>query len=488
MNIEQAYKIHNQFQTYFDGYTLIGSSSLWMPFYKKEIEVEYAYLTNLTVLEEFVGKCVDCGIIKIIDIRKVLGIQEDFFISVTAPLIQDGFMTIIGERGDSGVIEFTPSGKELYASKVRHEQKKTNIEIFYDGVNECDKVEFLAKNSKVFFHRKDIVNGTDNNIVVNGRHFPAISQEEAEKQRISKYLSQAIKERLNADFEDLEEEKIEFIRSFKMLAERELFFKEYCFLIFKNSESSIEVLVVDLHSGAIESKFQQPIINLLNEKYFDSFFDLTQEIESSNVTKSVHIGIEEEFSKEKYDDLESVSGIMDEPLDVAAQGTDSSIQEVVKPTPVIKYIMNYEIRELFLKYLDEAQKSLLIISPWMNRYVINRDFMKKIQTLLERGVKIQIICGITSGDASKMDTRDNKTVEIANELREIGKNYGGLLSVDTNAETHEKLLICDEKYYINGSYNFLSYAAEDNKFFRNEGSTYTEDKEFIKSAVKRFNF
>ena len=87
-----------------------------------------------------------------------------------------------------------------------------------------------------------------------------------------------------------------------------------------------------------------------------------------------------------------------------------------------------------------------------------------------------------------MDTRDNKTVEIANELREIGKNYGGLLSVDTNAETHEKLLICDEKYYINGSYNFLSYAAEDNKFFRNEGSTYTEDKEFIKSAVKRFNF
>ena len=100
-------------------------------------------------------------------------------------------------------------------------------------------------------------------------------------------------------------------------------------------------MVIDLHSGAIESKFQQPIINLLNEKYFDSFFDLTQEIESSNVTESVHIGIEEEFSKEKYDDLESVSGIMDEPLDVAAQGTDSSIQEVVKPTPVIKYIMNY---------------------------------------------------------------------------------------------------------------------------------------------------
>mgnify|MGYP003620241349 FL=1 len=157
---------------------------MWMPFYKKEIEVEYAYLTNLTVLEEFVGKCVDCGIIKIRDIRKVLGIQEDFFISVTAPLIQDGFMTIIGERGDCGVIEFTPSGKELYASKVRHEQKKTNIEIFYDGVNECDKVEFLAKNSKDFFHRKDIVNGTDNNIVVNGRHFPAISQEEAKKNRI----------------------------------------------------------------------------------------------------------------------------------------------------------------------------------------------------------------------------------------------------------------------------------------------------------------
>ena len=71
MNIEQAYKIHNQFQTYFDGYTLIGSSSLWMPFYKKEIEVEYKtlYATRRT----YVSMMRQSDQISLEDIQDVVG-------------------------------------------------------------------------------------------------------------------------------------------------------------------------------------------------------------------------------------------------------------------------------------------------------------------------------------------------------------------------------------------------------------------------------
>ena len=136
--------------------------------------------------------------------------------------------------------------------------------------------------------------------------------------------------------------------------------------------------------------------------------------------------------------------------------------------------------------LKNAQKSLYIISPWMNNYVVNDQFKNQLIELLKRNVEIRIIYGINSPHNS--DERDVRTEKIAKELREIGKKYNNLLRLK-HGHTHEKLLICDEKYYMNGSYNFLSYSPDGDGYFRNEGCTYIESEMTAKAATEeRFNF
>lgn len=74
----------------------------------------------------------------------------------------------------------------------------------------------------------------------------------------------------------------------------------------------------------------------------------------------------------------------------------------------------------------------------------------------------------------------------------INKNFGNVNSLYQirkynvlNLQTHEKLCICDRKYYINGSFNFLSYSGEEkNNGFRNEGSTYSENRKLIDTVIK----
>ena len=69
----------------------------------------------------------------------------------------------------------------------------------------------------------------------------------------------------------------------------------------------------------------------------------------------------------------------------------------------------------------------------------------------------------------------------------MGKPYKNLFKI-SHGKTHEKLLICDRKYYINGSFNFLSYSGKFENKFRNEGSTYSENIRLIEETIKlRFN-
>ena len=151
-----------------------------------------------------------------------------------------------------------------------------------------------------------------------------------------------------------------------------------------------------------------------------------------------------------------------------------------------------EIRDKFIKAFSDAKYEFNIASPWMNNYVVNNDLINKMESLLIRGTSIKIAYGIEENSYnSKMDNKNTNSDRIAQKLKERFDIYGDKFTIK-KVNSHNKLLICDESYYLETSFNLLSFAGEydeNSKDTRGEGATYSTNLEVIKDLRNRyFNF
>ena len=155
---------------------------------------------------------------------------------------------------------------------------------------------------------------------------------------------------------------------------------------------------------------------------------------------------------------------------------------------------NEEIRHALLNSFTTAKETIYIISPWIASWVMGTFMDAIITSALNRGVSIKILYGIGnlkgSNTMSEFDKRRNdSTDKFAEILKNKYKKYGDKFSMQ-RGNTHGKLLICDETYYIIGSYNFLSfdgyYSSAD---VRHEMGDYSENRKQIAYYKRRyFNF
>jgi len=157
------------------------------------------------------------------------------------------------------------------------------------------------------------------------------------------------------------------------------------------------------------------------------------------------------------------------------------------------HLQNKEIRDNFIKAFSDTKHELNIASPWMNNYVVNDNLIEMMEDILLRGGTIKIIYGIGENSSShqfkKENNNKNKNSErIAEKLIEKFKSYGDRFKIK-KVNSHNKLLICDESYYIETSFNLLSFSGEydeDSKDTRDEGATYSTNIEVIKDLRQRY--
>lgn len=129
-------------------------------------------------------------------------------------------------------------------------------------------------------------------------------------------------------------------------------------------------------------------------------------------------------------------------------------------------------------YLIEAFKTavsnIYIVSPWVRNKVLEK-YKEYMESALKNGVNIYINYGIS--DKGKEDI-DKDAQKYFNELKKKYKN----LHIHGNSNTHSKILICDDKWVVSGSFNWLSYDGSDN---RNENSILSIDKNVIHENTQK---
>jgi len=202
----------------------------------------------------------------------------------------------------------------------------------------------------------------------------------------------------------------------------------------------------------------------------DSIEDLVEE--------KIESAVKREFERQKreIDDLfRRVNEIENNPQD------EEKIKAVGKKYDG-HFIYREDIRAKLELALSTAKGEIDIISPWLSENAINEKLIAMMEKALQKGVTIKIVYGYEGG------ALETKSRETANRLKRIYRKYGETFNI-RRINTHEKLLICDESFFMIGSYNLLSFGGRFDSNTRDEIMLFSKDSNLIQSLRKKhFNF
>lgn len=147
----------------------------------------------------------------------------------------------------------------------------------------------------------------------------------------------------------------------------------------------------------------------------------------------------------------------EEELKLLKKEQDSFIREK-EQNAQNKILVNQDIRNEFIKIINEAKTEIDIISPWMNKHVVDQILLDKLNRAAERGVSIKILYGIGTPNSSnnKEDkSRTKRSDDCARKIYSSIRNKDKIHIMKTN--THAKLILCDDDRYLITSFNTLSF-------------------------------
>lgn len=174
--------------------------------------------------------------------------------------------------------------------------------------------------------------------------------------------------------------------------------------------------------------------------------------------------------------------------DITQEEIESLVQtpDIFDIDAVPIHLQNEEIRKMFLRSFIIVQDELDIISPWMNFSVVNEALINLMEAALRRGVKIRIIYGLLPNADGYDRARSDRSDMVAARLRERLAGYGDAFRV-TRDNIHYKLVLCDEKFKLEGGYNYLSFTGDySDPNTRREGSPFGRDETEIRFLRKEY--
>lgn len=121
-----------------------------------------------------------------------------------------------------------------------------------------------------------------------------------------------------------------------------------------------------------------------------------------------------------------------------------------------KILENAAIRRAFDSALQTSTKEIDIFAAWINNNVVDERMLQIFESLLKKGVTIKIRYGIGDESNPENDSRTWWTKENAKKMKKRFAKYGDLFRMKWD-NSHAKLFICDDQFYVISSFNILSF-------------------------------
>lgn len=149
----------------------------------------------------------------------------------------------------------------------------------------------------------------------------------------------------------------------------------------------------------------------------------------------------------------------------------------------------HEHPPLLRKALTTATTRLLIVSPWITHQVVDRMFYASMEALLRNGVEVSIGYGLADEpDAGRAATDKAKqkppiTIPAQRDLEDLQRRFQNF-SLRFLGNTHRKHLVCDNKFAVVTSFNWLSFRGDPKQKARDELGFLVTEPEDIENLFR----
>lgn len=182
--------------------------------------------------------------------------------------------------------------------------------------------------------------------------------------------------------------------------------------------------------------------------------------------------------------------------DVTVEKQVAQLNQLLKEIrPNYQYELVFErcgSRKVLLEALQQAKHRLILVCPWLTSYGVDYQVIQNLEVLLQRNVYIDIGWG-NQKDIDKLGVCSSS---IRQRLKSSSDYYNALSKLEALEHkystrfklkllgTHEKFIVCDNRFAMLGSHNFLT--SDDRKSERELGLK-TNDPYIISDLIKRFD-
>ncbi|MBK1988525.1 hypothetical protein A0J48_013420, partial [Sphaerospermopsis aphanizomenoides BCCUSP55] len=136
------------------------------------------------------------------------------------------------------------------------------------------------------------------------------------------------------------------------------------------------------------------------------------------------------------------------------------LDQIKTQSKISEIIHTCDHRHYLFHAFKEAKQRVMIVSPWIRSYAVDKQFFETLEATLSRKIEVYIFYGI-KGSSQQNDPNSIKKLEV------LSTRYKNL-RFEKVKNTHRKILVCDHKFGIVTSFNFLSFRADPSLTYRDE--------------------
>lgn len=154
----------------------------------------------------------------------------------------------------------------------------------------------------------------------------------------------------------------------------------------------------------------------------------------------------------------------------------------------LKVVRCHEHPMLLRKALGTSQKRLLIVSPWIRDQVVDRNFVGSLEALLRNGVDVYIGYGLSEDDG-KVKANDQArskspiSKRAKSDLESLQRRFKNF-RFRFVGNTHRKFLVCDSKFAVSTSFNWLSFLGDPKARARDESGLLIAKPEYVEEMFR----
>jgi len=409
------------------GYVLASYGEVGLPFYRLRLRLAVLEHKELPPIQEFVLRAVEAGLVERGAIGEALGLSESLVSTTLIDLINEdalelGFDTPEGEE----TLKPTGNGRRLLSNAVQIKSTERIVEVDYDG---------LLRIPVMPLHRYLEPRDLDNLGVREIPPHPIRRPQDADLFAHTRDIEQ-IARQLGGARQQLSD----------VLAVRKI---ERANRVFSRA-----VALVYRPEGTRRSQGQVAFAvgGQLSEAHANAF---------AKAGLNVKLGI----AKRGMEDAKVLAGrVLGE--EIVAETQSPLVRDSEAPASPVSAIETYEHPAILRQALEESQSRLLLISPWLRAGVIDGDFLVSVEQALERGVEFFLGWGMSA----KEEGRGDADKEVLRKLTALSKRYKNF-HLNRLGRTHAKVLICDRRFIVITSFNWLSFKGDPKRTFRDERGT-----------------